>query len=119
MALAATVTRVWHDGQQMHVLGTVAASGSYATGGDTLDLAVRGLPARNASRWVELQGESGFAYRWVPGSGISNGKVKVYGQEPTSATAGVIALSELAAGAYPTGITGDAIRFHAIFDFGT
>ncbi len=38
MALAFTLVDTWDDGKRIHVAGTVAASGNYATSGDTLDL---------------------------------------------------------------------------------
>lgn len=37
MALAFTLVDTWEDGQRIHIAGTVAASGNYSTGGDTLD----------------------------------------------------------------------------------
>lgn len=38
MALAFNLVDTWDDGQRIHVAGTVAASGNYSAGGDTLDL---------------------------------------------------------------------------------
>jgi len=38
MALAFPVVDRWDDGKRIHVSGTVAATGNYATSGDTLDL---------------------------------------------------------------------------------
>ncbi len=38
MALTFTFVDSWDDGKRIHVSGTVAASGNYSTGGDTLDL---------------------------------------------------------------------------------
>lgn len=38
MALTFTLIDTWDDGKRIHVAGTVAATGSYTTGGDTLDL---------------------------------------------------------------------------------
>ena len=38
MALTFTLVDTWDDGKRIHVAGTVAASGNYSTGGDTLDL---------------------------------------------------------------------------------
>jgi hypothetical protein len=42
MALALTLVDFWDDGERLHVAGTITASGSYATGGDTLDLTALG-----------------------------------------------------------------------------
>ena len=38
MALTFSVVDRWDDGKRIHVSSTVAATGSYATSGDTLDL---------------------------------------------------------------------------------
>jgi hypothetical protein len=38
MALTFSVVDTWDDGHRIHVSGTVAATGNYTTGGDTLDL---------------------------------------------------------------------------------
>lgn len=117
MSLAISVTESWFDGQRQHVVGTITPSGNYATGGDALDFTSQHKiksPKGRVPTHVEIQGASGFAYRWVPGTDLATGKVKVLGQEPTNATVGVIALTELAAAAYPAGVTGDTIRFHAI-----
>lgn len=116
MALAATVSDVWHDKQRLHIIGTIAASGSYVAGGDTLDFAVRGVQARVPPKYVEIHGQAGFIYRFLPGTGISNGKVQVRCNTAGGANA---PLDEHTAAAYAAGVTGDVIRFQAIFDFGT
>ena len=38
MALAFSLVDTWDDGKRIHVSGTIAATGNYATGGDTVDL---------------------------------------------------------------------------------
>ena len=38
MALTFSLVDTWDDGKRIHVSGTVAASGDYTTGGDTVDL---------------------------------------------------------------------------------
>lgn len=114
MAIAVTITDRWNDGKRLHVSGTLAFSGNYATGGDTLDFTGKVLASR-APVAVRVEGIAGFRYEVNIGSGIGNSLVLVRGQEPTNATAGVIALTQLAAAAYPAGVTGDTVRFHAIF----
>lgn len=120
MAIAITLppANVDASGQNfVHAAGTLAFSGSYVSGGDTLDFT--GVADRLASSLapvaIEVFGQSGFLYRGVPGTTLANSKVKVFGQEPTSATAGVIALTELGASAYPAGVTGDTVAFRATF----
>lgn len=127
MALAVTIVKIDSDTNSTYVLGTIAASGNYAAGGDTLSFAnptnpkggtlnVQSIPRQV---WIQSQasgGGSGWIYSFRPGTTIANAKMQVFGQQPTSATAGVIPLSELAAAAYPASITGDTIVFEAIFD---
>lgn len=115
MALAFTLVKKWDDGQALHVAGTIAASGSYATGGDTLDLSVLGplglassQPPIQGTAWID--GQSGYDFVFIPGAAQNNGKVKVF-----TNGAAVGAFPELAAGAYPGAITGDTITFYGIF----
>lgn len=115
MALAFTLVDFWQDGRRIHVAGTVAASGSYTTGGDTLDLSsigALGVPATQppieGTAWMD--GLAGYDYVFAPGSAINANKVKVFQQ-----ASGAGAFAELAAGAYPAAITGDTITFYGIF----
>jgi len=113
MALTFTLVDTWDDGQRVHVAGTIAASGSYVSGGDTLDLskypviASAGAPIQGTA-WID--GLAGYDYVFYPGSAMNNGKVKIFQQ---GASAG--AFPELAAGAYPGAITSDTITFYGIF----
>ena len=113
MALAFSLVDTWDDGKRVHVSGTVAASGSYASGGDTLDLSQAPLIA-SASAPVQgtawLDGLSGYDFVFAPGSAMNNGKVKIFAQGTSAG-----AFPELAAGAYPGAITGDTITFYGIF----
>jgi hypothetical protein len=110
MALAITVTDIDAGSQNVSVFGTLAASGSYSTGGDTLDLtaisAQCGVSLAPIQVWIG--GSSGDAYAFIPAASptLANGKVKVNTASNT----------ELASGAYPARITGDTnIQFEAIF----
>lgn len=113
MALVFTLVDTWDDGKRIHVSGTVAASGSYATGGDSLDLSQFPVIA-SASAPVQgtawMDGLAGYDYVFSAGSAMNNNKVKIFGQ---GSNAG--AFPELAASAYPTAITGDTITFYCIF----
>jgi hypothetical protein len=109
MALTLTVTSV--DAiSNLYVFGTIAVSGSYATGGDTLDftsLANR-IGASQAPFQVWVNGSTGDAYSFVRAASptLANGKLKI---NTTSNT-------ELAAGAYAARFTGDTnIQFEAMF----
>ncbi len=115
MALARTIDQVWHDGQRLHVLFTVTASGSYASGGDALDLSDSLIPGGEAPDWVEIHGEAGFPYEYVIGANLATGLMKTRVNTGAGANA---ALPEHTVVALVAGVTGDTIRFHAIFRFG-
>lgn len=115
MALAFTLVDSWDDGRRIHVAGTIAASGNYATGGDTLDLTPLeslGVPTTKSpiagTAWMD--GLAGYDYVFAPGAAINSGKVKIFQQ---GSAAG--AFAELAAGAYPAAITADTVTFYGIF----
>lgn len=113
IALTFTLVDTWDDGKRIHVAGTVAASGNYATGGDTLDLSQFSLiasaqPPINGTAWMD--GLAGYDYVFFPGAAMNSGKVKMFQQ---GAAAG--AFPELAAGAYPGAVSGDSITFYGIF----
>ncbi|MGH9690056.1 MAG: hypothetical protein ACRD4C_02940 [Candidatus Acidiferrales bacterium] len=113
MALAFTLVDTWDDGKRIHVAGTVAASGNYATGGDTLDLSQAPVIASTqapvqGTAWMD--GLAGYDYVFYPGSAMNTGKMKIFQQ---GASAG--AFPELAAGAYPAAISSDSITFYGIF----
>lgn len=113
MALTFTLVDTWDDGKRIHVTGTVTASGSYTTGGDTLDLSqfptiASTQPPIQGTAW--LDGLAGYDYVFAPGSAMNDGLVKIFQQ---GASAG--AFPELASGTYPAAITGDSISFYGIF----
>lgn len=113
MALTFTLVDTWDDGKRIHVSGTAAASGNYATGGDTLDLSqfpVIGATQAPVQGTAWMDGLAGYSYVFTPGSALNNGKVKIFQQ---GASAG--AFPELAAGAYPSPVTADTITFYGIF----
>jgi hypothetical protein len=113
MALTFSLVDSWDDGKRIHVAGTVAVSGNYATSGDTLDLSQFPILASTqppilGTAWMD--GLAGYDYVFSPGAALNSGKVKMFQQ---GASAGPFA--ELAAGAYPGAITGDTITFYGIF----
>lgn len=113
MAMTFLLVDTWDDGQRIHVSGTVAAAGNYSTGGDTLDLSQFPIiattqPPVQGTAWMD--GIAGYDYVLIPGTAMNSNKVKIFQQ---GASAG--AFPELAAGAYPSAITGDTITFYGIF----
>ncbi len=114
MALAMTPTLIDDGGDGVYVYGTIAASGNYATGGDTLDFTTiqgkgaysRVFQASALPVQVAVYGTTGDSYGFVPGTTLANGKVKINTASNT----------ELGAGAYPARITGDTgLFFEAVF----
>ncbi len=111
MALAIIITDVDAGANNICVFGTLTASGSYTTGGDTLDFStVAGqLSASLAPAQVWIGGSSGDAFAFVRAATptLANGKVKINTASNT----------ELGSGAYPSRITSDTnIQFEAIFN---
>jgi hypothetical protein len=120
MAVTSTVNQIDAPAgsQFVEAYGTFAFSGNYPSGGEAITWAGAGtqgaqIPSSQApiQVYVQSQSGSGFVYGWNAGTG----KVQAFGQQPTSATSGIIALNELAAAAYPSGITGDTVVFLAVF----
>jgi hypothetical protein len=113
MALAFTLVDSWDDGKRIHVAGTISPSGSYSTGGDTLDLS-QSLQVASTQAPIQgtawMDGLSGYDFVFSPGSAMDSGKVKVFQQ---GGSAG--AFAELAASAYPGAITSDTVTFYGIF----
>lgn len=89
------------------VRGTIVFSGSYATGGETWNLTTfAGVPVKKQDPVaVGIWGAAGYGYGYVPVvNDLSTGKLKI---STTAAT-------ELLAGAYPAGITGDVVMFEIV-----
>lgn len=106
----------------LHLFFQITASGNYATGGDTLDLTAlfgtAGLPGysyptASLPEKVEILSANPtatpqtntFVYQYVPGTTLANGKFQVF-----TGAAAQTGLTELSAGAYPAGVTGDTIE---------
>ncbi len=115
MASVATPTFVAKsvDQKTVDVYLTVAVSAStYTFGGIAFDLSsVLFNNGVVASRLLDakIQDNSGFQYRYVPGTAanFSDGLFQIFGQQPTSTTSGVIALTEFPnATTVPTGVSG-------------
>ena len=87
MALSITINNVDQATDSLYVRGSISASGSYTSGGDTLDFSGKGdLPASTPPRDMFIHGVSGFVYEFVRGSILANNKVVLRGQQPTSVT---------------------------------
>lgn len=79
----------------------IVFSGSYPTGGDTVDFAaVSGLTNRKPDV-VTITGQAGYLYQWDK----ANNKVLVFG----GAAAAGAAFSQFTSGAYSATLTGDTV----------
>ena len=91
----------------VYAVGTLTFSGSYATGGDTLDLTTV-ADKLSSSQIVQIVADSlngnGMYYVAVVGNALNNHKLKVFSAGGT----------ELSAGAYPGTITGDTVQVRII-----
>ena len=86
-----------------YAIGTLTFSGSYVTGGDTLDFTTVAdkLPSTQIIQaFVDSQNGNTIYYVPVQGSALNNWKLKVINGGGT----------ELGAGAYPAGVTGDIVQ---------
>lgn len=93
----------------MEVYGTLVASGSYATGGDTVDFTQLGSVYRARDPlFVAIEGIAGFIYQYNP----VTKKVLVYANTAGASNA---PLGEHTAAAYAAGVTGDTIRVRMVF----
>ena len=119
MSLAATVVSVDVTNSKIILSGTLVPSGSYAAGGDTLDLTkligtselVPIFLANNPPLIGIVSTSTGYLGAFIPGTTLANGKVKFI----VSSTGSEVAAGTYASGA--SGLTTDAnINFRVIFD---
>lgn len=113
MSLAiATVIDKYVDTKRGHLIFTITPSGTYPTGGDTLNLSGLMPGSSLVPTWVEINGVSGFFYSYVNGTTQANGKVKVFVEQ---AVATNTPLAEHSNAAYVAGVTGDTITVYCEF----
>src|ERR1035441_8291697 len=90
-------------GPKEYILGNLAFSGTYPTGGDPFDVSQffqdKSVPKVPIA--ISITGANGYSYGVVPGATLAAWKIKV--------TTG--SNVELSAGAYPGGVTGDTVYF--------
>ena len=110
MALAINITNIDSGENDLYVFGTLTVSGSYTSGGDTLDFTTvaNQIGASQAPVQAWVGGSTGDNYGFVRAASptLANGKIKINTASNT----------ELGAGAYPARITGDTnIQIEAVF----
>lgn len=82
----------------------VTPSGSYSTGGDTLDTTA--LNATKVPLFILFVSQAGYVYTFVPGANPTVGKMMVFCNTAGASNAG---LGEHTAATYNAGVTGDVI----------
>jgi hypothetical protein len=107
MAVTPTVVKKWFDTKKLFVVVNLVFSGSYVTGGDTVNLQSLGIPSSQVPiSCLGVEGQVGTTYNWIPGTTQANGKIFI--------TQG--ATVQVTAGAYPGSITGDVVQGTFVFD---
>lgn len=105
----------WSAGNKYFVLGKVAIGASplaYATGGLVMNMLIPLIKASRTPLSVHVFGQSGYVYKYIPGTDASNGKLEIFVQDGTSGNP----LAEMAdTTAIPAAVSGDTIQFVAIF----
>lgn len=117
MAIAIDEVLAVHDtGQHYRAIVTLTLSSSYSSGGESLASLWNNaqLHTSHAAIAMHVEDTSGFVFRYDK----ANNKLIIFGQEPTNATSGVFALSQLAATTYPSTLTTDVITADVMFQKG-
>jgi hypothetical protein len=105
MAWAFSQERKGSDRQSFIYTGKLTPSGNYALGGEVVPFRGK-MPTTKQPVFVDVRGKAGYVYEYD----YANDKLLVR-QEGAAAAPAV----ELAAAAYPAGVTGDDIRFTATY----
>jgi hypothetical protein len=110
MAIAAAVKIVDYTRRKKKLVIALTFSGSYSTGGDTLNFTTMTNPSFVANANVAKipsvadvvfqNGAGGYDFDFVPGTTLANSKIKIFSAANT----------ELAAGAYNAALTGDTLN---------
>ncbi len=84
----------WSDGKRMHVVGTIAFSGSYTTGGETLDFGAGGVPTSQIPLIFLMPFDAGYGFEYDAGTDGADGKLKVFRGSTASVAATVTLTSD-------------------------
>ena len=92
--LKATADSIDNTGNNLIVFGTITASGSYPTNGDTLDLSQLGVASDSLPRVVEIFEATpapgpayGASFTYLPGTTQANGLMEIFNGTAQIATA--------------------------------
>lgn len=106
MAIANAVTYQFDNGQSLEVHGTFTASGNYATGGDAVAWTSLNIKSTKSPIFVDVKGIGGYFYEYDH----ANSKLIV-----RECAASATLAPQIAASSYPSGVTGDTIKYRAVF----
>ena len=79
MSLTLTVLDHWTDGKKIHAICQIVPSGNYPTVGDTINFRNYKSKSSKPPEIVVMSAGSDMSYMFVPGTTISNGKIKISG----------------------------------------
>jgi len=86
-------------------LSVAPAPGTYTAGGIAMSFLQSSVKATRTPIWVDIVGQNGYEYCYIPGGDASSGKLKIL----------TTANTEVATGAMPATISGDVIMCRAEF----
>jgi hypothetical protein len=112
-AVTDTATTNSTVGGLQHIYGTLTIAASpdvYVSGGLAVDFSGNLVKATRPPIWVDFTSANGYYYAYVPGTSILNGKIKISVTGSASTP-----MTEIAASAIPAGVSGDVVRYHAVF----
>lgn len=87
------ITDQWNDGKRLHVIGTLAFTGNYTSGGDTLDFGAGGVESSAAPLIVFVEALSGFRQLVKPanlGTDSHTSKLQTFGGASDAAATGTL-----------------------------
>jgi hypothetical protein len=122
IASVADERNTWTAGDKYYAEGTVTISASpatYTTGGIVFNLFIPLIKATRIPLNVTVQGRGAgaggtlFEYRYIPGTDSSNGLLKIF-SGGAGAAAGLAEFTNAAA--IPADVSGDFIKYIAIFN---
>ena len=107
-ATTVTVVDEWHDSKRENVTGSISFSaGNYVTNGVSVTWTGQEfIKSATAPVFVNFWGIAGYVYVWD----ASHASIRIFQSAAASNP-----LSELTTAALPGGVTGDTIKFFAVF----
>lgn len=80
----------WSDGHKLHVVGKLAFSGNYTTGGVVVNFGIAGVRSDTIPLLMQAFNYRGYSFEYVPVTTARDGKLKVYGGASDAAATGTL-----------------------------